>query len=607
MADQTPVYFNDGAGNGFMVNFSGRVTSTVKSSTELIGVGIGNSSSGMAKDDVNYAIGDWSNDKIWFMSGHFTTTVKNSIAQTVSTYASLSLLNNNTYAIGSGFSGSEMILYSGKVTSTVKATFDGANQSIYPGNNSPRCGFGIGPIGIGTERPVFWVEPSVAEGGKRYIRLSSFFSSVVEDVEDGTDIDQVANVDVVFMAWDGDLILWAGQATNATVHMTSYFGTEHTPLADITRPAFVTAGGWDGLANNTWLARFVTNFTESLSHTLTFTADAQASQTHTPVFKFPSFLTFGHSVLGGVFAATSDLAFTTELNHNDSVFNRSISHNIDLNGLGSVTTELSPSAPSTITFTHSVQVPLLFVVEHTIDFGQTVASEAQNSVVEQTLAFTQTVSIGGIVRNFSLFDTIDFGKVHAAWLMSVSDCIYDPQPPRSIEFPIVPQSFIRLQDDLQAPVNTIDIRSANLGNIEEIELFRVFNTSRSRTYTSFRDPDWPQNRTLKIVSSENTQAESITFLAFLVATAGQKIRLIDWEGRHWLGIITNPSTAVQDLGSCRYQFNIDFIGELTEPNTTSQTYNRSLEHTLNSGQVIFGERICIEDGEEITCPVFEGG
>lgn len=593
-AVETPVYFNDGASPGFIVHFSGYATSTVRSSTEMIGVGIGNSSSGFDVDKNNFVIADWSNDKLWYMSGQYTTTVKNSISQTVSTYLSLSLGLIHTYAIGSGFPGSsEMILYSGKVTSTIKATFDGANQSIYPGNNSPRCGFIVGPTG--NERPVFWVEPSIAEGGSRYIRLSGFFTSVIEDVEDGTPINIPGQVDVVYMAYDGDLILWAGQATTAQVHKSTYFGSRQIPLADISRPLFVGASGWDGLSNDVWDDRFTINFPESLSHTLTLTASAQASQTHTPVFKFPSFLTFGHSVLGGVFAATSDLVFTTELNHNDSVFNRAISHNIDLNGLGSVTTELSPSAPSTITFTHSVQVPLLFVVEHTIDFGQTIASEAQNSVVEQTLTFTQTVSTTGTTRLVSVEHTIDFNPVHAAWLTSVSDCIYDPQPPRTIEFPVVPQSFIRLQDDLQTPVNTIDIRSANLGNIEEIELFRVFNTSRSRTYTAFRDPAWPQNRSIKIVSSENTQAESITFLAFLVATAGIKIRLIDWEGRHWLGVITNPSTAVQDLGTCRFQFNIDFVGELTEPNIAGQTYNRSLEHNFAFGFVIYREVV----GEDV--------
>ena len=82
------------------------------------------------------------------------------------------------------------------------------------------------------------------------------------------------------------------------------------------------------------------------------------------------------------------------------------------------------------------------------------------------------------------------------------------------------------------------------------------------------------------------------------ATLGEKIRLIDWENRSWIGIILNPDSAVKDLGgnvTCRFQFDIEFLGELTQTTTGDDVFEMSQSHNLFLSDNVEVIRICQGD------------
>jgi len=57
----------------------------------------------------------------------------------------------------------------------------------------------------------------------------------------------------------------------------------------------------------------------------------------------------------------------------------------------------------------------------------------------------------------------------------------------------------------------------------------------------------------------NTQAQGL--LTFMDTYLGQEIRLIDWEDRVWVGVITNPSDPiVQDGPGCQMTASFEFEG-----------------------------------------------
>lgn len=64
--------------------------------------------------------------------------------------------------------------------------------------------------------------------------------------------------------------------------------------------------------------------------------------------------------------------------------------------------------------------------------------------------------------------------------------------------------------------------------------------SRGGTKHYFRDPAWPKARVLSLGFTGLSDATVDEFFTFLAATLGKKIKITDWLGREWLGIILDP-------------------------------------------------------------------
>ena len=362
----------------------------------------------------------------------------------------------------------------------------------------------------------------------------------------------------------GSALLWADSAGNLeeAVMSTGYFNPVINFISTITRPPWVIVGGFDDIDGDTMQERLLENFLESIEQTLTLTDRVDIPETF--VESLIQQIMFGQAGFSGSVFASNDLELTQEVNTDGTIFTKSLSQLIDLSDFVSLVVEPTFSAPQTINFTQLAEVVKQGIASNTLLLTDDAVGDVIDSAVAQTLILTDEAD--GLLAAILLEGSNDlvFGQVLAAWLSTASDCIYDPQPPRSIEFPVETRTTVTLLDNLPVPVNIVNIRNPAFGNTESIEVFRAFNTSRNRTRHIFRDPDWPNNRQLSIVSDENTQAEADTLLAFLSNTLGKEIRIVDWENRTWIAIVTNPESAIRDLGACRFKFEIDFIGFLVE-------------------------------------------
>ena len=589
---ETSVYYNNNTQIPSYVRYSGLLgqSSVIRSSTDI--TGLGSSNKGMSHDDDNWAIGNNTADEIWYMSGHYSSTVLNSVSLPgVSGEIDSLSLDTNNIVCKCNFTGSiSLVYYQGKVTSVILATFDPTNQSVYNGTVTPSCIFLENRFGV--IKPVFYINVSFNIGGAVYLRLSSVFSTILEDIESVIQIRDL--IPISMFCFDGDnTIMWSENNSTATVIRSLYFSPTIVGIDIVPRPAWVTVVGMGDIENDNLEARMITTYNEAITHEIELT-----DSVHLPVIltRFAcNDLVFFHELKVFVETITHDLEITHEHSVAGGIYNRSFAHNVDFTDTVSVS--IPVSADNMLTFGHSVSLDFQEEETHTLIFSDSAVESLVSRHEEVTLTFGHLTAIEKIVHT-SADSTVTFDHVLAHYIEGVSLCDYDPQPPRTLAFPVETRATVTLQDNLGTPINIISIRNPGLGNSESLEIFRTVNISRSRNRSIFRDSDWPQNRVLNIVSSENTLAESITFLDFLSATLGEKIRLIDWENRSWIGIILNPDSAVKDLGgnvTCRFQFDIEFLGELTQTTTGDDVFEMSQSHNLFLSDIVEVIRICQGD------------
>jgi len=108
----------------------------------------------------------------------------------------------------------------------------------------------------------------------------------------------------------------------------------------------------------------------------------------------------------------------------------------------------------------------------------------------------------------------------------------------------------------------VTLRAPELDNRDRNAYTRVNRETRGGKLSVFADPDWPAVRTLAVTIIGLTETEVDELQTFLQATVGMEVGLTDWEGRIWVGFVTNPQEVATQDGKNRWTVTMEFQGEM---------------------------------------------
>jgi hypothetical protein len=580
---------------------SGRVTSTIKTSQSVSSVDTSPQGIVVLKNDTGWCGSQAS--KYYITSGKFTSTIKDSLAETNYWSAGfpydISADREHTY-----LDQTERIFYvSGQFGTTIKDSLTVTYISIAKGLEVGNQELHMGVI------PTQSISNAITFGQVVNVEYSESVSnsitftqtaarSVLGSADNSIAFGQIVNV-IVERNVDNAItfgqvlvgtavrnlsnaitfgqILGAGQPQSGIADNDIAFG--QTILAQLLRRTVDNTITFGQEITLTWLYGSVSNaiafgqtiaeqkpIYASVSNDITFGQNAHSS-IRTP--SVSNTITFIQSPKTNIIAVSvsNAITFAQTLSPAGSIYNISLSNDILFTGDRAGRTYTPDPLVNTITFDQYHSYP----VDNTITFGQTlvgvVAREGSTSVT-----FGQSISLAGSIYNKSVSNAITFTQTLLGYESdSIKDNEYDPRQGTLAggeeQLPSVslsPAANFTLYDG----TTTITLRNPVFGNTERMHVNRVANRLRGGEVKTMRDSIWPRNRIFTVTFNEITRTVAQNFLDFLQTNLGLEITITDHEGRAWDATILNPGGAVSDEGGindsddCRHTIELEYIGVL---------------------------------------------
>lgn len=260
---------------------------------------------------------------------------------------------------------------------------------------------------------------------------------------------------------------------------------------------------------------------------------------------------------------TQSLALSQSVSLNKTL-NLSLAQYLPINSIGrrvkerSVSNLLSVSGSAYRTLPISVVSQLNLVQELSFVRGCT-----------NTLTINQTVGLN-VSKIQSISQSLGLGNYTVAlidgnWqftgLYTPIDILsYDPS---KLQIPPVATHKVQLISDTEV----LEYDIVDYGDQDRIEHTRISRRTRNEELIIYRDPVWPKTETLKFKLIDLSADQGKRTLDFLSSNLATTIRLTDWIGVRWSGIIVNPDAQLtqnimdQSCGSGRYEINLEFQGE----------------------------------------------
>jgi hypothetical protein len=186
-----------------------------------------------------------------------------------------------------------------------------------------------------------------------------------------------------------------------------------------------------------------------------------------------------------------------------------------------------------------------------------------------TLTISQTVGLN-VSKVQSISQSLGLGSYTVAlidgnWQFTglytpIDILAYDPS---KLQIPPVATHKVQLISDTEV----LEYDIVDYGDQDRIEHTRISRRTRNEELIIYRDPVWPKTETLKFKLIDLSADQGKRTLDFLSSNLAATIRLTDWIGVRWSGIIVNPDAQLtqnimdQDCGSGRYEINLEFQGE----------------------------------------------
>jgi len=230
-----------------------------------------------------------------------------------------------------------------------------------------------------------------------------------------------------------------------------------------------------------------------------------------------------------------------------------------------------------------------------LDYGKTKGLATQELNLEQLIDlqgdWTRTIiQTSGIEHSLTYYLPDPCDKKAYTPFVGESTVSSNPTPPNNTP-PLIQglpdgERFLLLHPALGEATDIVELRAPNLDNRERQAFTRINRETRGGKLSVFADPTWPQVNTLVLSFSGLTKAEVEETQEFMLVHLGEEIGIIDWEGRQWAGIVTNPNErAVQD-GKRSFTLTFEFEGVLVEttPSGSHMIMSDGFEHVFDKAR-----------------------
>lgn len=231
------------------------------------------------------------------------------------------------------------------------------------------------------------------------------------------------------------------------------------------------------------------------------------------------------------------------------------------------------TASDTLTYTETARALDEGDSDDTLTYTESATADV-GPRANDTLTYTES-AVAGLESTATASDTwvLSEGLTYLLESAARTECVYSPfmgtdtdpnapSPPPTQYEPAKEASGFKLQFPDTGPVtDEVVLPNPSFGNRDRLEFARVQQETLGGTLIIFADPIWPKTHTRQFTFENMTEAQARSLLTFMEAHAGVSIRLIDQEGRDWVGLISEMNDPiVQDGRGCQWTASLEFQG-----------------------------------------------
>jgi|WetSurMetagenome_2_1015567.scaffolds.fasta_scaffold01440_2 hypothetical protein len=149
-----------------------------------------------------------------------------------------------------------------------------------------------------------------------------------------------------------------------------------------------------------------------------------------------------------------------------------------------------------------------------------------------------------------------------------STVINQPDTPNSTA-PLVQQTpsvdrFQLFYPAMGGATDQVVLRAPELDSKDSNSFNRINRETRGGRLIVFADPTWPKVNTISCTFTGLTKTEINTLQGFILNHIGEEIRVIDWEGRGWIGVVIKPNDPATCDGKNKWSIGFEFEGILLD-------------------------------------------
>jgi hypothetical protein len=234
------------------------------------------------------------------------------------------------------------------------------------------------------------------------------------------------------------------------------------------------------------------------------------------------------------------------------------------------------TATSTLTLTDEGEIAIVGDGVSTLSMTQTATAILSNQQPGSTVSLGSVAGFN-VVRGASSIETELEVTDSVAFILDTDNlCSYSPfigsnsdpnaPTPPPADLPVLaglPAGVrFRLTYPATGPVtDTCDLRAPDLGDLDRLGFSRINRETRGGTLVVYADPLWPKTETLSLNFSGLKREVAQSLLTFIDAHLGEQVKLLDSDGRLWVGVIMSPNEPVVQDSRNRFTANFEFEGE----------------------------------------------